>query len=29
MDSISVFTNQYISGMANEGSCEVRDLYRR
>lgn len=22
MDSISSFTDQYISGMANEGSCE-------
>ena len=27
MDSISSFINQYISGMANEGSCEERDLY--
>ncbi|SCI55999.1 Uncharacterised protein [uncultured Clostridium sp.] len=29
MDSISSFINQYISGMANEGSCEERDLYRK
>lgn len=28
MDSISSFTNQYISGMANEGSCEERGLYQ-
>ena len=27
--SISSFINQYISGMANEGSCEERDLYRK